>query len=140
MAAYLGKDGDVWFDTTGTTGTTGGTAALDSWTINPVIETVDVTVYGSSFRSRSQTLKDWSVEASGTFDRSNSYQDTLLDQFDSTLPPAMATVKLFATTSRSASYWSGSAALNNASVVSAVADKVTVSFSLQGNGALTWNT
>jgi hypothetical protein len=137
MAAYVGKDGDIYMASTGTTGSE-ATVALDSWTLNPSIDTVDTTVFGSSFRSRGQTLKDWTIEASGTLDRTNAKQSELLDIFESGGTLENVSFKAYGTTSRSTKYWSGSAVLNSASVVSAVADKVTVSFSLQANGALTW--
>jgi len=129
MAAVMGKDGDVRVGA--------NTIALDAWTLNPVIETVDTTVYGSSYRTRSQTLKDWSVEASGTYDRSNAQQDTLLDPFESGGSLGNVAIRLYESVG-STKYWSGNAVLNNASVVSAVADKVTISLSLQGNGALSY--
>jgi hypothetical protein len=127
MAAVMGKDGDIKVGT--------NTIALDSWTLNPSIETADTTVFGSSFRSRVQTLKDWTVEASGTLDRTNAQQDALLDVFESGGSLGNSAIRLYTSTSQ---YWSGNAVLNSASVVSAIADKVTISYSLQGNGALSW--
>lgn len=138
MAAYIGKDGDIWVDTTA--GASGSTALgmIDTWTLTPSIETADVTAYGSSFHDRAQTLKDWTVECSGTLDRTKVKQAELLAVFEAGGGLSDVTVKLYGTTSRSTKYWTGGTVLTGGSVVSSIADKVSVSFSLSGNGALSW--
>ena len=138
MAGYIGKDGDIWVNTTSSTSASTALGMMDTWTLTPSIEVVDITAYGSSSRDRAQTLRDWTVEASGTLDRSKAQQAELLAIVESGGGLMDIAVKLYATTSRSTKYWGGNGLLTGCSVVSSIADKVSVSFSLSGNGALSW--
>ena len=134
MAAYIGKDGDIWVNTTSSTSASTALGMMDTWTLTPSIETADVTAYGSSFRDRAQTLKDWTAEMSGTLDRSDTQQDAILDMCSS---GALGNIALRFYT-HAASYWSGNGLLTGASVVSSIGDKVTMSYSFIANGALSF--
>jgi len=142
MAAYLGKDGSVTVSSSSSTVPTTALSLIDSWTLNTNIDLVDVTAFGSSFRARAQALRDWSVELSGTLDRSDSDQAMMLDQFeDATM--AFVHFRLNTVTSTSGlglKYWGGVAPLANASIVSSVGDKVALALSLQGSGELKYGT
>jgi hypothetical protein len=141
MAAKIGTDGAIYAgaaSTGSTMSSTGALAFMDSWTLTPSIDMLDVTAYGSSFRDRAQGLKDWSVECSGTLENTSN-QRRLLDIFEGgSTYTGEVPFKLFTTTSRTTKYWSGDGVISGGSVVSSVSDKVTVSFTLEGNGALTW--
>jgi len=127
MAAYMGKDGYV---------TAGGStvAYIDSWTLTANIGTADVTGYGSAARVYTHTIRDASASFTGTMDRSDAEQATLMDQFeDATL--ADVTVALYVAP---ATYWSGAIRLTGMTVNSAVGDKVSVTWNGAVNGALTY--
>jgi predicted secreted protein len=127
MAATIGKNGSARIGAN-------SIGFMDSWTLTQSVDVVDITAYGSSFHDKAQTLKDWSVEFSGTLDRSDTNQAALLDYFeDGTL--GNVAIRLYTSTN---TYWSGNVLISGGSVVSSVADKVTVSFSAEGNGALTY--
>ena len=125
--ATIGKDGSVRI-------AANKIAYMDTWTLTPSIETADITAYGSSFHDRAHTLKDWTAEMSGTLDRSDTQQDAILDMCSS---GALGNIALRFYT-HAASYWSGNGLLTGASVVSSIGDKVTMSYSFVGNGALSW--
>jgi hypothetical protein len=129
MAATLGRAGSVRVSTT-------FVGFMDSWSIDESIDTAEVTAYGSSFKDNESTLKSWTASLSGTLDRSNATQQTLLDQFeDGTLGNIAFR---FYTSTRA--YWSGNGRLTGNGITSAVGDKVAVSFSAIGNGALAFTT
>jgi len=125
MAAYLGKDGYL---------TVGGSTAayIDSWSLNATVGTADVTGFGDSAHAYTQTLRDATVNFSGTMDRSDAEQATLMDQFeDATL--ADVALRLYWAP---ASFWSFNARLNGMTVNSQVGDKVSISWTAQVNGAV----
>ena len=127
MAAYVGKDGsfkiganDVDF--------------IDSWSLSPGIGTAEITAYGDSAKAFNSTLREWTGTVGGTLDRSDTDQADLLDQFeDGTLADIAARFY-----TANASYWSGNVRLTGQTVNSAVGDKVSVTWNMQGNGALAY--
>jgi len=127
MGAIIGKDGSVKV----------GAAAvgfIDSWSLTPTINTAEVTAYGDETKVNVQTLKEWSAEISGTLDKVDAQQAALLDQFeDGTLGAVV--LNLY---TGSATYWSGSAVLTGGGITSTVGDKVSVSYSFQCAGALSY--
>ncbi len=125
MAAHMGKDGYL---------TVGGSTAayIDSWSITPSIGTADVTGFGDSAHAYTHTLRDATVTFTGTMDRSDVEQATLMDQFeDATL--ADVALRLYWA---NASYWSFNARLTGMTVNSNVADKVSITWNAQVNGAI----
>lgn len=127
MAATIGKNGGVRIGST-------QISFIDTWSLNSNAETVDVTSYGDEARVRKQTFRDWTAEVSGTLDRSDAQQAALLDQFeDGTL--AAVNLRLY---TGSSAYYAGSAVLSSASIESAVADRVNVSFSFESAGGLSF--
>lgn len=128
MAAYVGRDGKFLI------GTTGVVAYMDSWTITPSIDTPEITSYGDGFKAYGSSIKGWTATISGTLDRSDTDQADLMDQFeDGTLADIAARFYVLP-----ASYWSGSVRLTGQTINSAVADKVSVSWTANGNGALSY--
>jgi hypothetical protein len=128
MAATAGKDGYVLI------GTTGVVAYMDSWSINPSIDTPEITAYGDSAKAYGSALRGWTVNFSGTLDRSDTDQADLMDQFeDGTLAAISCRFYVAA-----ASYWSGSVRLTGQTVNSQVADKVSISWTGNGTGALSF--
>ncbi len=131
MAATMGKDGFVSLD-----GTTEKPAYLDNWTLTPSIGTAEVTAYGNASKVFVSTLREWSVTAGGTLDRSDAKQLAVLQMFESTASSTSVTLRLYDSTS----YWTGSAFVTSAPINSQVGDKVTVSFNFQGTGDLSYIT
>lgn len=127
MAAAIGKDGSV-------TIAGAAVALIDSWTINAEINTPEITAYGDSARAFGSALRGWNVTFSGTLDRSDTDQADLFDQFeDGTL--ADIALRMQTTTNN---YWSGNVRLTSHSINSQVGDKVSITFSGVGNGALAY--
>jgi hypothetical protein len=127
MAAYAGRDGYV---------TVGGStvAYIDSWTMNATIGTADITAFGGTARSYEQTLRDVTVSITGTMDRSDAEQATLMDQFEDAALADVA-VRLY---TQSANYWSGNVRLTGMTVNSAVGDKVSITWNGAVNGVLAY--
>lgn len=127
MAATMGKDGGIYRGST-------LIAFMDSWTLNTTINISDTTQYGNTTKVNTQTLKEWTIEGSGTLDRSDAQQSALLGQFESgTLGAEVVRCYTGAST-----YWAGSGVLTSGSVGSTVGDKVTVSFSWTCAGPLSY--
>lgn len=127
MAAYVGKDGYV---------TVGGStvAYLDQWSLNASVGTAEITAFGNTARAYDHTLREAAVTLTGTMDRSDAEQATLMDQFeDGTL--ADIAVRLYVLP---ATYWSGNVRLTGMNVNSAVADKVSVTWNGNVNGNLAY--
>lgn len=127
MAATLGRDGGVVIN--------GSLMSfIDSWGLEFEMETVDVTSFGDTSRVRVQTFRDWSATAGGTLSRANAQQAALLGQFEGgTITPVQLRLRTGAT-----SYWQGSAVLSGASIDSEVGDKVSVTFTFESAGPITF--
>lgn len=126
MAATVGKDGKFLI------GTTGIVAYMDSWGISPSIDTPEITAFGNSSKAYGSALRGWTFTASGTLDRSDTDQADLMDQFeDGTLADIAARFYTAA-----ASYWTGNVRLTGQTVNSQVGDKVSISWTGNGNGNL----
>lgn len=127
MAATVGKDGQVAIaDAT--------IAYMDSWSINPSIDTPEITAFGDSAKAYGSALRSWTFSFSGTLDRSDTDQADLLDQFED---GTLADIGLRFYTA-AASYWSGNGRLTGQTINSQVNDKVSVSWNGNGNGALSF--
>ena len=132
MAATMGKDGLISID-----GTTGAVTYIDSWSLSPSIDTAEVTAFGDSAKAYVSTLRGWTVTASGTLNRADTTgQLVVLNDFESTATNTALAFRLFDSTS----YWSGSAFVTGQTVNSQVGDKVTVSWTFQGTGNLSYIT
>ena len=127
MAAYMGKDGEV---------SIGGqtVAFMDTWTLNPNIGVAEITDFEDDTKTFDSTLKEWTCSFSGTLDRSDTDQADLMDQFED---GTLADIAIRLETS-AAKYWGGNIRLTSMTVNSQVADKVSVTFNGQGNGALSY--
>lgn len=127
MAAYMGKDGEVSI--------AGETVAyMDTWTLNANIGTAEITDYEDDTKTFDSTLKEWTCTFAGTLDRSDTDQADLMDQFED---GTLADVAIRLETS-AATYWGGNVRLTSMTVNSQVADKVSISWNAQGNGALSY--
>jgi hypothetical protein len=139
MAALMGYKGKVVVDTTSSPVVLATTrvALVDSWSLNLGIENVDITSYGSSFRDRVQTLKNFSGSFTVTYDRSSTYQDWLLNFFTTDNVLANVNFRFYET---SVAFWSGNGISESAPIQSNVADKVSYTYTMQGNGNLSYTT
>jgi len=134
MAAYVGKNG---FITLGTTAdSTGSVTLIDSWTLNSGVGTADITGYGDSARAFAQTIREWSASVTGTMDRSDTGQDTLMDVFDTTGGTTGLILRLYSGTT---SYWQGTVFPTGLTINSAVDDKIGFSADLQGSSNLEYS-
>ncbi len=129
MAATMGKDGSVRISTSKIT-------LVDSWSVNQTIDTVEITQYGDTFKARAHTLKDWGGSFTVTYDRSDTNQAALLDQFTT----GAATDVAFRFYTSSNAYWSGNGLMNSLPIASNVNDKVSYTVNFQGNGSLDYTT
>lgn len=129
MAAYLGKNGSVRVGATKIT-------LIDSWSINPSVEIVDITSYGSTFKNKVQTIRDWKASFTMTLDRSDAQQVNILSDLEGSSTDAGNIALRFYTSS--AAYWSGNGLVAGITINSKVSDKVSVSVNVEGNGALTY--
>lgn len=127
MAATVGKDGKVNIGAA-------TVAYMDTWALTPGIGTAEITGYGDSSKAFDSTLREWTVNFSGTLDRSDTDQADLMDQFeDGTL--ASIAIRCY---TAAASYWSGNVKLTGQTVNSAVGDKVSISWTGQGTSDLSF--
>lgn len=133
MAAVVGKDGWV---SLGTTATTDKPTFFDSWTLNAGVGTADITAYGDNSRAFSHTIREWSVSVTGTFDRSDTHQDSLMDIFDTTSQSSLQ-IRMF---TGSTEYWRGTILPTGLTINSAEDDKVSFSAELQGSSNLSYIT
>ena len=136
MAATVGKDGKIAIGAA-------TIAYMDTWSLNPGIGTAEITAYGNTSKAFGSTLREWTVNFSGTLDRSDTDQADLMDQFeDGTL--ADIAIRCYtvqnSTVGGTTEYWSGNVRLTSQTVNSAVADKVSISWTGQGNGNLAYTT
>lgn len=128
MAATVGKNGGFKIGSSSVT-------FFDNWTLRASTDLVETPGYGDTFKKRVRALKDWSVAVGGTLDRSDTQQAALLDQMeDATEADVLAVME----TLRGSSYWQGSAIVQDWEVASSVGDKVSVTFNLICNGALSY--
>ena len=130
MAATVGKDGKFLIGTTGTV------AYMDTWAITPGIDTPEITAYGDSSKAYGSSLRSWAMTASGTLDMSDTDQADIMDQFEYGTLADIACRFYFA----AASYWSGSVRLTGQTINSQVGDKVSISWTGNGNGNLSATT
>lgn len=137
MAAVIGKNGSVKVSK-GTSGTSSieTIAYVDSFSLNPSVETIDITAYGSTWRSRISGLRDWSGSFNLTLDRTDSGQLLILTKIEGSDSGGSDLAMRFYTTS--VAYWGGTVIPTGFTVNSNVADKVTLSVNFQGNGALSY--
>jgi hypothetical protein len=133
MAALMGKDGGF------VVGTTGFTGAIDSWSLNIGIGNAEISAYGDPARNFGYTIKEWSGNAAGTLNRSDTQQNDLLAQA-TTATPATVALRLCGTTVFSSGYWGGTAYIKGYNAGSDVAGKVSVTFDFQGTGNLAYST
>ena len=144
MAEYVGREGMV---TVGV-GSSDPVAYMDQWTINGEIGTADITAYGNASVARTNLLRGWTATFGGTLDDSDGDQRTLLDQFeDGTI--ATVTLRFYANVGTTvygvgaigstSEFWEGAAIMQSADVNSQVAEKVSLTFNVQGTSGLSWN-
>ncbi len=130
MAFEVGVDGRVQIGA--------NALPIDQWTLTRNRGVADVTVFGSSFRDRKATIKDWSVSLSGTLESTNAQQLAARDQLEDGSAADIALV-LMLSSSTNGKLYSGNAVVAGDVIVSSVGDKVTWQMEGQGNGALTWS-
>ena len=128
--AYMGKDGFVSL-----LGDTEAGTFIDTWSLSMGIGTAEVTSYGDNSKAFVSTIREWSVSLTGTMDRSDTHQDPLFDNFDSTTQTSVS-IRLFA--GSSTERWVGTTLPTGLTINSAVGDKVGWTAELQGSSNLSY--
>lgn len=127
MAVTHGKNGSVKIGTDVVGHTT-------KWTLNINVETADTTVQGSSWQSHLAGIPGWSGSCDALFDRADTAQGAA-DVGDS------VTVGFYSDgTGTGKKYYSGTATITGIQPESDMKGANKISFSFQGNGALTTET
>jgi len=124
MAALPGKNMAVKVSTT----TIGFT---DSVTWNNNIGTAETTAFGDDSKAFIPTIKDFSISISGTYDKSDSGQDTALWTEVDSGDGAIADLRIYVS---AANYWGGAAVLTGTTIEGSVSDKVAYSATFVSNG------
>lgn len=131
--AYMGKDGFVSL-----LGDTESAGFIDSWSLSPSIGVAEITAYGDNSKAFAHTIREYTLSITGTVDRSDTHQDPLFDNFDTTSQAAVS-FRLFA--GSSTERWVGTALPTGLTINSAVGDKVGFTAELQGSSNLSyWTT
>jgi hypothetical protein len=124
--AVKGKDGSARVGST-------QISFIDSWTLTPTINTAEITAYGDKTKVNTQTLREFTVEISGTLSTDDTLQGTLLAQLQDDGTDSVQVLRLYTATS---AYYVASAVLTGGGITSTVGDKVTVSYSFTSAGPL----
>lgn len=93
----------------------------------------EITSFGDLFKANIPTIKDVAFSCSGTYDKSDTGQDTAIWTEMLTGDCAIADLRLYI----GANYYHGAAVLTSCSITATAGDKVTYSASFVGNG--TWS-
>jgi hypothetical protein len=145
MAARYGKDGFIGVASSSSgsvIGTTEKVTFIDTWSFNLDQNIVDITSFGDVWKQVAPTVRTWTGNASGTLDKTSTEEQNLamISQFDasggSTSYPRPIYVRFYESTA----YWVGMANLTKVSIRSQVADKVSVTYDIQGTTGLSYVT
>lgn len=107
------------------------------WTIDATLASEDVTDFGDDWRAVSGGLASWSGSFTCYFDPSNTEQKAVHDALIAAAPTGALTDMEFYL--NAANYYSGNIIVTGVSISTAVSGIVTVRFSFDGNGALSYN-
>jgi hypothetical protein len=137
----MGKDGFIAFGTSSGGASTAPSAAsnnLDSWSISPTVNLADITAFGNSGRAFLPTIREWKATASGTLDMDTGTTNAQywLLQMAQTTGTSLPVYCRFKT---STGAYTGPGILTSFSIDSKVADKVGVTYSIQGTSYLQFN-
>lgn len=129
MAAYAGKDG--YFQLDG-----GRVAYIDNYSITINAGSVDKTSIGDEWTGKLATQKSWNGSASGTLDLADKEQSKVLSMFTGA-GSVEAQQLVFGL--GGGSFFRGKATISNIQIGASVSDKITFSFSFEGDGPLDLN-
>lgn len=104
----------------------------DSGNITINCGSAETTTFGDAFKANIPTIKDVAFSCSGTYDKSDSGQDTAIWTEMLSGDCAIADLRLYI----GSNYYSGAAVLTSSNISATASDKVTYSASFVGNG--TW--
>lgn len=110
-------------------------AEIKSWSIDETDETLDTTALGKTWRTRQpMNIKSWTGSLEGFYDPSDVAQGQLVAGAEVTLN------LYYMGETTGAEYMTGSAIVNTVSLNASFDGMLEVSFSFEGNGALTRST
>ena len=94
----------------------------------------EITTFGDLWKSMLPTVKDWSLSISGTYDKSDSGQDTAIWTEIISGDCAISDIRFYI----SSNYYSGAVVMTSCGVAATATGKVTYTASFTGNGALSY--
>lgn len=95
----------------------------------------EITSFGDLWKAMLPTIKDWSLSVSGTYDKSDSGQDTAIWTEMISGDCAIAEVRLYVSAT---TYYSGACVLTSATAAATATGKITYTANFSGNGALSY--
>ena len=111
---------------------------VGEYTLTVEASVADITEFGQANRTRTMVLKDWSGDFSGFYDRTDTQQASIVNQFSSSGVLADTTeIRLYDSTG---GYWYGAAVLPTWTLRAVTDGVLEVSFTFQGDGALSHST
>ncbi len=129
MAFYRGLDGSLTFGGV-------GVAQLISWSINTVLELLDASVMGTTWRNNKAGMAQWTANAAARLDYVTGQQD-IIDKVMAASPDGTSTACIFVVSSTGPKQFTGNAVVTGVNLVSQTGNIVEVQFTLTGDGALT---
>jgi len=110
---------------------------VNEWTLDVKLETEDVTDFGDSWKAISGLIASWTGKMSAFFDPSNTEQKAIHDALITATPTGALTDVTFYISATN--YYSGSVIVTGVSIETMVSGHVKVTFTFEGNGALSYN-
>ncbi len=126
MAELAGKGGSVKVGAN-------TVAGISNWSLDPTMNTAEITALGDSAKSHIATIYEWSGSLEGSY-RAHDDTNGQIALQTAFLAGTPVTLNLYVDSTH---YYSGSAIITGMPVKVDVGDKVGISFPFQGTGALT---
>lgn len=130
MAVMHGKDAKIEKNNVAITFAT-------DWTINATLASEDITDFGDDWRAVAGGIAQWSGSFNCYFDPSNTEQKAVHDALITAAPTGALTDMEFYL--NAANYYSGNILVTGVALTVGVGGIITVVFSFDGNGALSYN-
>lgn len=108
----------------------------DNFSLTINMGSAETTTFGDDWKANIATIRDVSLSISGSYDKSDSGQDTAIWTELLSGDGDISDLRVYVA---AANYFSGSAVLTSASISSTAADKISYSASFVGNGTWTYS-
>ena len=130
MAVMHGKDAAIKKDSV-------AVAYAQEWSIDSGLSAEDVTDFGDDWKAFAGGLAEWSGTMNCFFDPTNTEQKAIHDALITAAPTGALTDVTFYLDATY--YYSGNVIITGVNISVSVSGIITVAFSFQGNGALSYN-